>query len=48
MDDIKKWKSDADHKKIRRENKHIWYNDFKVRTTKILYEYEMGEGQEAE
>jgi len=48
MDDIKKWKADADHKKIRRENKHLWYTDFKVRTTKILYEYEMGTGQEAE
>ena len=40
-DAIRRWSLDEDHKRIRSENKEIWYKHFKVRVALIEREYSM-------
>ena len=40
LDDIRKWKENADHTMARRKGRSDWYQSFKTRIAKVEREYE--------
>lgn len=39
LESIKTWKAQSDHKNAQQKGKQIWYKNYKVRISKVEYDY---------
>ncbi len=40
LEDIQNWKNNSEHQLAQKNGKEIWYQDFKVRISKVVHDYD--------